>query len=460
MSKTNIRPSVETIISSGTDRFLFEDLKSSSSRIEQMTQQEQGARVCHDVFSSLFQASPQINPEASATAQQVFSTLLDMPEYKQLTQDTRFDDIASAFGTLQLAPGVLDSFVKMETKREQNKAKQQAEGLGPADSGQGVGPAEGMELSEEDKATLRAALRGSIRAAQAKTEELQDAMSAWGLGEGELKRLSFKEKFDLAQKMLTQSNFKKISELLGRFQNVCNAQESTTFNHIADEIVDIETGSDLSRILPSELIKLKLSPELFFKDMLENNLFQYRMQSTENLGRGPIVCCWDISGSMQGMANQWTKAAVLTLMDLCKKQKRAFGGIAFSDRIHYEKFWPRLQNPTVRDKIDIAEIETTGGTDFNKPLRKALGMIDSSPELKPSDIVFVTDGEANISQDTEAWMQKIRKERGLRVFGIAVASRQVETLKKFCDQIVVLEFKGEQYTLTEINELLKTVRAS
>ena len=57
--------------------------------------------------------------------------------------------------------------------------------------------------------------------------------------------------------------------------------------------------------------------------------------------------------------------------------------------------------------VSIAEYFPGGGTDFEKPLSKALELLKSS-KSNNADIIFITDGESQISPD---WLELFNKDK-------------------------------------------------
>jgi uncharacterized protein with von Willebrand factor type A (vWA) domain len=271
--------------------------------------------------------------------------------------------------------------------------------------------------------------------------------SSWGWEQGEMQRVAFDKRFQLADKMMASKKFQKIADLAGRFKNIVNGSSATVPTHGMDEIVDIGQGDDIARIVPSEALKLRRTPKLFFKDMVEGKLLVYNMKGVEPMGKGPIIMCMDMSGSMEGTRECWAKAVVLALMALAEKQNRAFGIIVFESRVTTRKFFPKGMKPSLEDKIDIANIGASGGTDFYPPLKAAFEMRGKDLDLKPADIVFVTDDEFQMSPEREKEILKLKKETEVRIFGMAInesyPGSSGKTLEAFCDQIAVVNSLGE-----------------
>lgn len=103
--------------------------------------------------------------------------------------------------------------------------------------------------------------------------------------------------------------------------------------------------------------------------------------------------CLDQSGSMKNLDNQ-AKGFALALMSIAKKQKRDFAFIPFSS--HAERYIYKKGNMSSQDMVNLCQSFLGGGTNFQGALQKATEAMQKSA-LKDADIVFVSDGEDNLS---------------------------------------------------------------
>ena len=180
---------------------------------------------------------------------------------------------------------------------------------------------------------------------------------------------------------------------------------------------------------------------------LEGKLLSYELKGVDNVGKGPIIACLDISGSMQGQREMWAKAVVLSLMYLAEKQKRAFGFIAFEAGVKARKYFPKQAPASFKDKLDIASINSNGGgTDFFSALQVAFEMRSKEAGLKPADVVFITDGECELRE--EQLKEILESKKDTRIYGIAInfggyGEADGRTLASFSDEIATVSSAGE-----------------
>ena len=286
---------------------------------------------------------------------------------------------------------------------------------------------------------IRQAMRSAEQDALRDVKETSEIIEAWGTEPGQLMQLPAEQRLELAQKLAGKDKLKKLAGMLGRFRRMAIHSQKTKITHGLDEVHDMETGNDLEKVLPSELVYLRhpLLKKQFQRKFTEGQLLQYQLRGREKAGKGPIVCCVDSSGSMDGDNELWAKAVALALLEIAQMQKRSFGVIFFGAE------WDDLEiieihrgEPNILDKvIRIAEYYLGGGTDFEKPLNAAIELIEKT-EFKKADIVFVTDGYCGVSDE---WLEEFlrrKAEKEARVHSVLVEMVQSnETVDSFSDQV-------------------------
>lgn len=233
----------------------------------------------------------------------------------------------------------------------------------------------------------------------------------------------------LSQRLKRDERLARIALLSGKFKRIAAQKQKSRVKHGADEVSDVELGSNLSRVLPSELVKLShpLLRKAFLSSLLEGKVMQYRLSGTDSLGRGPLVCCLDKSGSMSGAADVWATAVALALLDVAQRQRRPFALLAFDGDVK---------------RVDIVEVggqlpeetlftECSGGTDITRVMTRALSIIQTSNgALKKADVVLITDGE---SDTTEApAIRKLAEQLKVTVLGVGIGV-SADSLKPWCD---------------------------
>lgn len=456
-----LKPTIEpAIVKDAYDQILYDGVRENAGNLQNLVDSNPDRDIiASDVFSALYKSKPQLRAESHGLTRKLMETMMGLPEYQALRSHTKFDDITSALGTIKLAPHVLESFEEARKKIEQKRKEQ---GQVPGQPGQGSGEP-GDQNSEQDidddvMDGLRQGIRTGLKEAQESSEEWDDVARGWGIGKDELGSLPTEAKFVLAEKLLKSSKLRKIADMAGRLVQMANAAVAQTPVRGMDEVVDVTTGSDLSEILPSEWLKLKMTPALFFKDLNEDNLMMYNLRGVENQGHGPIIQILDISPSMQGEREVLAKALALALIFMAEKQQRAFGLITFGSEVHDTLYIPAGQKSAIEQKLWIAGIVCNGGgTNFYKPLMAAFKMRqEEKNQLNPADFIFLTDGECVMNEKEHEEIAMLKVETSVRIQGIAICDnshREVckgTTLERFSDNLAIVDRLGELHLVKGI----------
>lgn len=300
--------------------------------------------------------------------------------------------------------------------------------------------------------SMRADIRQAAAKAAEEAEEEAQLFSAFGVEDGELKRMSFKERAALA-KRLKGNRLAKFAKLIGQFKQLQAAESRRRVKHVADEVVDLELGDDLTRLSTQEMINLATDEmeDDFWLRYVNRQLLVKRLEGTERLGQGPIIVVNDESGSMeaalavpgvQGTREAWSKAFALAMAEQARKQGRDFHYIGFSSSgqqwtISFDK-----GKGTLNQVIEMTEHFWDGGTNFEKPLTMALDIVeqayDATGHPKP-DVVFVSDDDyGSMSQEFMHRWNKAKDKMSLKCRGVAMATPGHGAMEAVCDDVIAV----------------------
>jgi len=384
--------------------------------------------VMSDLFYGFYKMDPALKEDAPTAQKTVVETVWGLGEYKNLREYTQLDDVSSAMAVAQVAETALKEFEQLEQKLEQ--AEQNGD------------PEQGEAAKDQAMAKFRVAMRGALKDATEKVDGLAEGIGLLaGKDPSDLKSVPAKEKLRLAEMLVDNDSLQRIAKLAGRFINVVQASVANSPSHGYDEIVDITTGNDINRLIPAELMKLRYNKLLFFKDFSEGNLMQYNLKGEEKVGNGPIMMCLDMSGSMgmgDGQCAVWGKAVALALATLAERQKRAFYLNVFNGRVQREIMVPRGERLTMEQRLQIVGLQPGGGTEYYPAIMAAFAFRATQPTLKPADIVFITDGFANLNQTQVDEIQLLKQKTEVRIHGVGLENNEpinYDTLKLFADTI-------------------------
>jgi uncharacterized protein with von Willebrand factor type A (vWA) domain len=130
-------------------------------------------------------------------------------------------------------------------------------------------------------------------------------------------------------------------------------------------------------------------------------------------------------GGMTGEV--WSKAVMLALLSIARRQKRDLAVIHFSglNDLRVDLF-PEGQ-ATPAEVIACASFFFNGGTVFEPWMKKALELVDES-RFEKADVICISDGISDISPESQAEWTKRRVQRGMRAYGALIGANQGEAL--------------------------------
>lgn len=351
------------------------------------------------------------------------------------------------------ADTIPDDRMSEEGKKAFEKAKQR---MGGEVQGAEALLRQKTQRLKEDLEQIDAQAKNRLQAEAIKiAQELEDATeetATWGDTIGTGQRTPPGQKLELGRRLAGNEKLKKLARMVGRMKFNALALRKKVFERSSEELLEVEQGDALHRLLPHELLSLH-HPVLrkdFYRRFLDQELIQYSLRGVEEKGKGPMIVCLDGSSSMSGDKEIWSKAVTLTLLEIARKQRRLFRSICFSSadtplqtldmnaRDRYE-----IETKAV---MDLAEYFPGGGTDFQKPLDAALDCLRQS-RFKKGDIVFITDGECQVDPQ---WAENFRDEKerlGFSLFSVLIdmGPASLGTLKEFSDRITTIkQLTGEE----------------
>lgn len=445
--------------------------------------------LIQDVYLALYKARPEVRKDKDMKPTHklnhaTFQRANDTREWPELRTWTELDRWASAMATAEFAAKLGDLFDELKElqeakKKAQEEAQKIQDMLGQGgEGGSGIDDAEdfldeleqAMEDYEEAQGEFEDQIQSNLNgirqaARQGMEEALEDAESSlemlntFGTDPGQLKRIPHEQRMELARRIRANAKLKELANKVGRFVRMALGEQARKIVHGVDEVHDIETGNDIGKLLPSELMKLgdETTELLFIKDFAEANLLQYQLRGTEKVARGAIIAMIDTSGSMFGARETWAKAIAIALLNIARKQNRAFYGILFgskSDPLVEFQFDPKkapvmqtkLRDGTMQRReypheveavLDFAEYEFGGGTDFEYPISRAIEVLEGQYNEDGStkgDLVMITDGECYVSDEWLVLYENSKETLAFRHYGCLIGVRS-HVLETICDTI-------------------------
>lgn len=288
--------------------------------------------------------------------------------------------------------------------------------------------------SREEVAAL---VSQAVNAATEKAQEVQNIIGAWSNDPGNLEKSEVNT--DLLALVRKSPVLRDISKYLGRFREIFVQGKRNGYAYGRGEKYSLELGRDLSRAITSELAMLA-SPQttpLFLRKYQRGQIKQYQRREPVYKGVGDIICCLDESTSTKGDPAAWGKAVALTLLEIAADSGRNFALIHFSGADSFKADVFRLGEYTMADKLRAAETFLSGGTNFQTPMDQALLLMETGG-FENADIVFITDGECELTDTYVEYLHQKQSERRFTVTGVLLDKGKPGmefSLRPFCQNI-------------------------
>ncbi len=219
-----------------------------------------------------------------------------------------------------------------------------------------------------------------------------------------------------------------------KLQNIQKAVGTKCFSHAhKSDIAGISEGSDLSSLLPFEVVMLSDSAleRDFYKRYTEEKLqvFSYESKQTSyensveeqacvDLDKiGPFIVCVDTSGSMSGSPERVAKSVCYGLILKAQEQNRNCYLIAYS--VSIEALDISLIKQNGKEIVDFLAHSFYGGTDFTVAMRKSIEMFKDE-KFSNADVLFISDFEASAFDKKEKVAIADAKTRGNRFHALII----------------------------------------
>jgi uncharacterized protein with von Willebrand factor type A (vWA) domain len=361
------------------------DLVAESERLRKAGTDEFAAA---DFFAAAFDPDPQLLESCADTRRREFlAQLLETPEYRSLHAATRLSDLSAGIAAAHFA----EQFATL--KQEDEKATTE---------GSGGTPAAGDDLARE-MAALRAVGRAVAEAGK-EVNDLKETAAALGLGPGEPGANDPTAIAALFKRVRSDRALREICDLAGRFRRVAQSKQRQKVTHGLDDVVGVEPGGDIGRLLPSELVKLAV-PELeldTLRRIVERQALCREHHAVEPVGKGPVLVVVDESGSMEGETIHTAKALALALAWIAQRQRRWCGLIAYSG----DSGERLLALPPGRwDESRLCDWLAAfigRGSELDIPVRELPRMYkDIGAPAGTTDVILVTDAHCRIPTDLQ-----------------------------------------------------------
>ena len=301
--------------------------------------------------------------------------LLSTPAYQSLHESTKLNTVAAEIAAISFGEQFSALAARVETSPQPSKP----EGL--------------------DVAVIASASRAAKDAVEG-VQELESVTQAMGMGAGEPGSSDVNAIVTTFKAVRSNPALLRICSLAGKFRQLAQGLHKARSKSGFEEVTGLESGGDISRLIPSELMRLGI-PELeidFLRRFSERQCLCREYEAIEKIGLGPIVIVVDESGSLVGSKNESAKAIALTLASIARKQGRWCGLVAFSGGSGHRVL---ALPPTKWNQVQLyswLESFIGCGSDQDVPVQEMPAIFtEIGAPVGNTDLIYVTDAELRIS---------------------------------------------------------------
>lgn len=369
-----------------------------------------------DLHAAAFLPSPELEDSCRDPLRREFiQELLNTPAYQILHESTKLNTVASEIAACSFA----EQFHLLAARVPDPSQPSKPEGL--------------------DVAVIAAASRASKDAIDG-VAELESVTQAMGMGPGEPVSSDVSAIASAFKAARSNKALMRICVLAGRYRQLAQGLHKARSKNGFEEVTGLESGGDISRLVPSELMKLGI-PELeldFLRRFVEKQTLCREFDAEEKVGLGPIVIVIDESGSMIGSRNESAKAIALTLASIARKQGRWCGLVAFSGGSGHRVL---ALPPTKWNQVQLyswLESFIGMGSDQDVPVAELPAIFSEiGAPLGKTDLIYITDAELSISQKKATEFKTWKASVKAKLFSL-VLNTEPGDLKSISDEVHII----------------------
>lgn len=188
-------------------------------------------------------------------------------------------------------------------------------------------------------------------------------------------------------------------------------------------IIDkVAVGDRFDALIDEEITTLSMEvfSDDFYDRFLNRSLLVYEMEGHTARDRGPIILCYDGSGSMEGIKIEETKALLVAFIEVARIQKRRLITLQFASKtepLYIQEFNPN--HVTIEEIMRLLGHFIRGGTDFETPLKAAVELLKED-RYRHADILMITDGFSDIREGFKKEFNQWKAAMAFKLYAIII----------------------------------------
>lgn len=350
---------------------------------------------------------------------------------------------------------------ELRSLREQYKNAQEAGDKGAAQEARKKGKQLNQKINEAIQNALQAISPQTNKIVDetlSESKERDEQMTTLaGTMPGQGSRLGdLKQKRELSQRLARNKTLQSLAKKLGALRQTWIERKRAKINKSNyDSVVGAKFSDDLTRAFPIEtaLAGTEAGRALFALKFAHKTLMtKDYTASAKNLDKGPVVMYVDVSGSMSGERELWSKAITLVVTESALKENRTVYINLFDTRVDKTiKITPKETN--LEELLDFVATWTLGGgTSFNAVVSHAL---DKGCKDSRADVLMITDGYADLTDAFARRLNAFKQTTGTQWSTICVETEVPDVCHQFSDEVFSVNLYNTENTVDAIQRCIR-----
>lgn len=288
-----------------------------------------------------------------------------------------------------------------------------------------------------------------------KTKEAINSLHGDQAGTGSHK-LDLEAKKQLAKKLKDNKELKSLIKKLGALRRIWSERkQARKVKDNYESITGARFGDDVTKAFPAE-VALAATPEgraLFALKYAQKTLLTKDYTANrKDIGKGPVVMYIDVSGSMSGDTETWSKAIAFIVAEETLKEQREIQIHLFDTRINDSVYLDssRKDNSALLDFVCTWSLG--GGTSFNAVLTHAL---DKAHMDARADVLLITDGRSEVHDNYIKRLKLFKQNTGVQWNTVCINTAVPEVCKKFSDEVYSVNVYDEENAVESIQRCIR-----
>lgn len=312
------------------------------------------------------------------------------------------------------------------------------------------------EAVEKSRQMVQPEISRAIDTVEKTANETQNAINSLaGTQQGKGKHSDdLQEKRELAKKLQRNPSLRKLINKLGALRRAWNDRKrAKRAQSNYSDIVGAKFSDEVTKAFPVELA-LAATEEgraLFALKYAQKTVLTKDYEAKiKDVDKGPVIMYVDVSGSMCGEAELWSKALAYVVAEECVQQKRELRIHLFDTRVQKSIYLDPARGSNADLLKFVLSWTTHGGTSFSSVIDHAL---NSAIDPK-ADVLMITDGQAEVSDPFIRRLNALKDELDLQWTSFCIGV-QARVLSQFSDDVQLVDIQDNPESVTLFQNALR-----